>query len=90
MGVLQRANWCGEPVHLGELFVLRKRSGEARCVVRTHQFGWELRLQVGAAAELLLSCVCRTQPEAFTIGEQWRTGMIEKGWREGAPGGIRN
>jgi hypothetical protein len=28
-------------VHLGELFMVRKNNVEARCVLRSHQFGWE-------------------------------------------------
>lgn len=42
--VLQRPDWHGSPVNLGELLFLKKNRREATCQPRSHQFGWELRL----------------------------------------------
>ena len=47
MPVLQRPFWNGDPEELRELFALSKRDcAHARCVLWSHQFGWELRLTV--------------------------------------------
>jgi hypothetical protein len=80
MDVLQRTNWHGTPVQLGDVFTLRKGDADAHCALQTHEFGWELRLMVGTAAELWMSRVCRTQDDVLTTGEQWKAAMIEKGW----------
>lgn len=77
MRVLQRLNRSAEPATLGELFALNRNDANARCVLRTHEFGWELRLQVG---ELLLSHICRSQDEVRMTGQQWKTGLVENGW----------
>ncbi len=81
MDVLQRPDWHGSPVHLGELFMVRKNQVEARCVLRSHQFGWELCLQVGLNRDFLQTKVCRTRDEVLTTGEEWKAQMIEKGWQ---------
>ena len=78
MSVLQRPTRFAESATLGELFALNRNDASARCVLRTHEFGWELRLQMGG---LLLSHVCRSQDEMQMTGEQWKIGMIEDGWR---------
>jgi len=85
MDVPHRPDWHGSPVHLGELFMVRKNQVEARCVLRSHQFGWELCLQVGLNRDFLQTQVCRTQDEVLTIGEQWRAAMIDKGWQGSLP-----
>lgn len=70
------------PVELAELFQLAKGNNRrVRCLIFTHQFGFELRLVFGSKAELLRSQVCRTDDEVLTTGEQWKAAMIEKGWR---------
>jgi hypothetical protein len=79
MQVLQRPDWHGSPRDLGELFIVRKKSREATCKLRTHQLGWEVLLFVGRQLEVVQSQVCRTQDEVLTIGEQWKAAMIEKG-----------
>jgi hypothetical protein len=53
--VLQRPDWYGSPVELGELFVLTKNKRKARCVLQSHQFGWEVRLFVGNQTEIVQS-----------------------------------
>jgi hypothetical protein len=78
--VLQRPDWHGSPAHLGELFIVRKNNVEARSVLRSHQFGWEVCLQIGINREFVQTKVCRTQAEVLTTWEEWKAGMIEKGW----------
>ncbi len=80
MEILQRPNWYGSPVDLGELFIVRKNRREALCKLRTHQFGWELVLLVGSQDEIVQSQVCPSQEEVLTTGEEWQAAMIEKGW----------
>jgi hypothetical protein len=78
--VLQRLDWHGTPVELGELFVVYKNRRAARAVIVTHQLGWEVRLIVGSQSEVAQTQVCRTQEEVLATGEQWKAAMIEKGW----------
>lgn len=79
--ILQRPDWHGDPKEMAELFALAKGNNRrVRCVIFTHQFGFELRLLFGSKAELLRSQVCRTDDEVLTTGEQWKTGLREKGW----------
>ena len=80
LDVLQRHDWRGCPVHLGELFTLTKNKRKTRCVLQTHPLGWELRLFVNSQLDIVQSHVCRTQDEVLTTGEQWKTAMVEKGW----------
>jgi hypothetical protein len=61
--------------------VVTKHRRKARCVLQTHEFGWEVRLFVGTQADVVQSQVYRTQDEVLTTGEQWKAAMIEKGWR---------
>jgi len=81
MQVLQRPDWHGSPIDLGELFILKKNSREATCKLRSHQFGWELLLFVGQQIEVVQTQVCRSQDDVLTTGEQWKAAMVEKGWR---------
>jgi hypothetical protein len=77
--VLQRPDWLGSPFVLGELFIPTKGKRKARCVLQTHQFGWEVRLFVGSKLEVVQSQVCRTQDEVLTTGEQWKAAMKRAG-----------
>ena len=81
--VLQRPEWRGESVALGQTFRVRRERGgqqiEAVCSLVTHQFGWELRLEV--AGSLQRSQVCRTQDDVLEVSDQWRGALVEKGWR---------
>jgi hypothetical protein len=79
LNVLQRPYWHGSPVHLGELFMVRKNNVEARCVLRSHQFGWELCLQIGFNRKFVQTKVCRSQDDVLATGEEWKAAMIEKG-----------
>jgi hypothetical protein len=66
-------------VPLGIAWTLKKRDHVAQCVLFSHQFGWELRLEVG---ELFRTHVCRSTEEILDVQEAWKAGMIEKGWSE--------
>jgi hypothetical protein len=81
--VLQRDIWNGQPVELGHLFRLQKHRGDKRldaiCRLMSHQFGWEVILDVNG--ELQRSQVCRSQDEVLTTGERWRAAMTESGWQ---------
>jgi hypothetical protein len=81
MDVLQRADWHGSPVHLGELFMVRKNASRrdasfaAINLAGSCASGWD---------SIVTSCkrkVCRTQDDVLTTGEEWKTAMIEKGWQ---------
>ena len=76
--ILQRENWGSHPVELGDAWTLRNGDKQARCVLVSHPFGWELRLMVG---ELLRSQVCRSQDEILTTQESWKTSMVDRDWR---------
>jgi hypothetical protein len=78
--VLQRLDWQRSPIDLGELFIVKKNGCEAICKLRSHQFGWELLLFVGAQTEVVQTRVCRSQDEVLTTGEQWKAAMMDKGW----------
>ena len=62
---------------LGVAWTLKKRDHVAQCVLFSHQFGWELRLEVGA---LFRTQVCRSSEEILNTQESWKAAMIEKGW----------
>jgi hypothetical protein len=79
MQVLQRPDWYGSPVDLGELFILKKNRREAVCKLRSHQFGWELRLFIGSQDDVVQTQVCRSQDEALDTADTWKIGMKEKG-----------
>ena len=51
-----REVWDGYP-RLGIAWTLKKRDHVAQCVLFSHEFGWELRLEVG---ELFRTQVCRS------------------------------
>jgi hypothetical protein len=76
MAVSQRPDWYGEQQRLSPAWTLHKGRKAAKCVVWSHQFGWELRLIVGT--ELIQSQVCRSQPELIEVQEQWRAAMLAK------------
>lgn len=80
---MQREDWDGQPVELGEGFRLHKdRSGrqlEAICTLRTHPLGWELVLSVNGG--LHRSEVCRSNDEILDRVQSWRTALIDRGWK---------
>jgi hypothetical protein len=80
--ILQRSVWSGQPVEQGHLFRLHQQRGEKRidaiCRLMSHQFGWEVILDVNG--ELQRSEVCRSQDEALTTADQWKAAMIENAW----------
>jgi len=77
--VVQRAVWNGKPEQVGIAWTLKKRQHTAQCVVFSHEFGWEIRLEVG---ELFRTQVCRSADEIRDVQENWKSAMLEKGWSE--------
>jgi hypothetical protein len=69
----RRENWTGHPVELGDAWTLRKGDKIARCVLVSHQFGWEFRLMAG---ELVRSQVCRSSEEVLNTHERWEAAML--------------
>ena len=53
---------------------------EAVCRLFSHQFGWQLRLEVNCGL-FSRSQVCRFEGEVFNTFEPWKAAMIEKRWR---------
>jgi hypothetical protein len=80
--VLQRPDWHGTAIQLGALFILKKNRREARALLFSHVFGWEVRLVVGTQLEVVQTEVCRSQEEILATGETWKAAMIEKGWNQ--------
>lgn len=83
MNLPERPDWHGTPVELAELFRLAHgRNRRVRCLIFTHQAGFELRLMFGWKAELLLRFqVCGTNDETLAVSEQWKAALLKKGWR---------
>ena len=72
--------WTGVEV-VGDWFVLRRDEQLARCAIRTHPSGWELRLSGVLQDGFDLTQVCRTQREVFDTGAAWRAKLAVRGWR---------
>jgi len=72
--------WRGAQT-LGDLFVLYRNGRSARCELRTHPFGWELRLTGAARDGFDLTQVCRTEGEVLETSDQWKAKLIVKGWQ---------
>ena len=79
--VLQRPDWHGMPIELGDLFLLQKNRRAARAALFTHQLGLEVRLLVGSQLEIVQTQVCRDQQEVLATRERWKAALVEKGWR---------
>ena len=73
----QRELWNGNAVELETVWSLTKRGHVAQCVLFSHRFGWDLRLDVG---ELFRAQACRSTDEIRDVQESWKAAMIEKGW----------
>ena len=65
-------------MELGIASTLKTREHVAQCLIFSHEFGWELRLEVG---ELFRTQVCRSTQEIRAVQENWKAAMVEKGWR---------
>ncbi len=78
MQVLPRPHWYGETTDLGERFRFSKNNWTVVCRLFSHQFGWELRLDVNGA--LQRSQACRSEDEVFRTFEAWKAALVEKGW----------
>lgn len=57
--VLQRHDWHGTLIELGELFVVHENRREAKAVILT--INSDGRLLIGAQAEVVQTQLCRTQ-----------------------------
>ena len=79
LNVLHRPHWHGTSRDMGELFILRKNRRGAKAVLFTHPLGCEVRLMIGAQAEVVQTEFCCTQEDVFATGEQWKAAMGEKG-----------
>ena len=53
--------WNGTPREIGDLFRLHKNRREARAVIFSHMFGWEVRLLVGSKLEIVQTQVCHPE-----------------------------
>lgn len=71
--------WVGNEV-IGDCFVLRRDDRMARCEIRTHPSGWELRLAGVLQDGFDLTQVCRTQREVVDTADKWKAKMHTKGW----------
>jgi hypothetical protein len=62
---------------------MRRLDYHARCALIAWPSDWELRVIV--EGETLLSERCPRGAEAFRLAEQWRTCMVQQGWRHITP-----
>ena len=76
--VLQPLDWDGQPKRQAEWFRLTKGTRQAVCTMYSHQFGWEMWLEIDG--DLIQSHVCRDQEEVFSTWEKWQAAMKEKDW----------
>jgi len=78
--VLQREIWNGPPEQLRELFALTKQGrSPVRLTLWSNPLGWELRLEIGES--FLRSQVCRGPEEIAASAEEWKAGLLERGWQ---------
>jgi hypothetical protein len=77
MNTPQREHWDGDPVELGDAWILRKGEKVARSILVSHPLGWELQLMT---TDLLRSQVCRSSDEVLDTCEAWNAAMVAKGW----------
>ena len=76
---LQPEDWDHNPVELSDAWILSKGEKVARCMVLTHELGWELRL---LGSDLVRSHVCRSAPELLDTLAAWKAAMLRGGWTE--------
>jgi len=76
--VPQRLFWPGQAERLSPAWSLTKNHKTAECSVWSHQFGFELRLNI--ASELVQSQVCRTGDKLTELQAEWRAALEAKGW----------
>jgi hypothetical protein len=81
--VLQRLPWQGTAVDLGDWWCLHKIEGcrcrRAVCRMFSHEFGWELRLEIDG--DQIRTGLCRDQDSVFTTFESWKAALCEAGWQ---------
>ena len=71
-----RDSWDHTPRELETMWSLSKRGKVARCVLLTHQLGWELKI---GSADILLTQVVRSDNEIEQVAAGWRDAMLAKG-----------
>lgn len=71
--------WRG-PEAIGNWFVMKLDGREARCEIRTHPSGWELRLTGVLQDGFELTQICRSKREVFDTGDAWKAKLVVKGW----------
>ena len=69
MNTTTRSFWNGVSAELETVWTLTKRDRVARCVLLSHSFGWELRVDGG---DLLMTQVCRSDQDI-----EGRLGSVE-------------
>jgi hypothetical protein len=77
---LQRPEWDGSPVELGDAFVMRRGRRLVTCKVFSHQSGWEVQLVMAPAAAVMLTTACTSEQAVWNTSEQWKAALFEKGW----------
>lgn len=82
MSTSQRAIWNDKPERLSGSWTLTKAGKIAECSTWSHQFGWELRLEV--AGSMVRTQVARTAPEMLKAFDEWKQAMLGAGWTEPA------
>jgi len=75
------------PNDVGTLWTMQRRDRSARCALIAWPARWELRVIVGS--EILLTKQCTNADEAFTLGERWKRGLHERGWRQIVPPSVQ-
>ena len=67
------------PQDVGTLWTLEHSGRTARCVLLSHYDTWEVRLLVDS--DLFQSERCGVSHDVFSIAEQWKSRLGERGWR---------
>ena len=76
---LRTHSWTGRANQLGDLFLMRKGTLQARCELWTHADGWECRLYAGEE-DLIAAQVCRQEAEVMTFNDRWTNALGAQGW----------
>lgn len=80
INVLPRHEWSGEPIELGDVWMLEKEGRRLVCRLLSHPLGWELRLEVDR--ELWQSQACKTENDLFSTAREWREQAESNGWQQ--------
>ena len=75
------------PADVGTLWTLECQGRRARCALLAGSSGWEIRVIV--ETKTLLAERCATAADAFALGEEWKSRLLEKRWRQVVPNASR-